>query len=320
MHNVETMAYAYRKGANDEAYQTPWHGLGVPVTADMTPEEMLKVAGLDWSVVRHPTFVKLGDREVYAGRDALVRSSDDRILTSITEGWEPVQNQMFVEFFDEFVREGHMEMNTMGSLQNGNIVWALAKVKESFSLFSGKDTIEAYLLFTNPHKYGQCVDVRFSGTRVVCNNTLNLALSKSSDMMVKLNHTRKFDPVLVKETLGISSSRLKTYREAAEFLATKRFDKDKLEEYYKTIFPTQSKEEPEKLSKPAKTAFDCIDTQPGAELGEGTWWQAFNSITFTVDHLLGRSDDTRLASAWYGPNRGKKVLALEKAVEFANAA
>ena len=92
------------------------------------------------------------------------------------------------------------------------MVWALAKVKEEFSLFKGKDRVEGYLLFSNPHEYGKCVDIRFTATRVVCNNTLTLALNQNSEMMVRLNHCRKFDPDMVKQTLGIASDRLSTMR------------------------------------------------------------------------------------------------------------
>ena len=101
--------------------------------------------------------------------------------------------------------------------------------------------------------------------------------------------------------------------------------KAQLEEYFATIFPTTAvandeDEEEVKLSRPAKTALEAMDSQPGHELGQGTWWQPFNAVTFAVDHKLGHSVDTRLQSAWYGANRKKKIFALEKAVEFAQAA
>ena len=320
-HNIETIAYAHQAGSNNEAYQTPWHGLGVPVLNDLSPSQMLEKAGLDWSVDRHPTFVNLDGKSVYTGKDVLVRSSDNSILTHISEGWNPCQNETAFDFFTEFVASGDMEMNTAGSLKKGKIVWALAKVKESFSLFNGKDQVDSYLLFTNPHEYGKSIDIRFTAIRVVCNNTLTLALENKSDMVVRLNHSRQFDPELVKQTLGIASNRLSTYKEAAEYLSKKPFTVETLQQYYEEVFPSTSKDEQsEKLSRAAKLALENVNTQPGAELGEGTWWQAFNGVTFTVDHLLGRSDDTRLTNAWYGVNRQRKVDALQKAIDYANAA
>jgi hypothetical protein len=74
------------------------------------------------------------------------------------------------------------------------------------------------------------------------------------------------------------------------------------------------------MSKNAALALDIIDTQPGAEFAEGSWWQAFNTVTYKTDHLIGRSADNRLTSAWYGSNKNLKTKALETAVEFAEAA
>lgn len=325
-HRVETMAYAHKKEANHEAYQTPWHGLGSPVSNDLTPVQMQKKAGLDWSVDRYPAFIEIenskGEMEkMIAGKDVLVRSSDKKILTHISEGWEPVQNDVAFEFFADFVAAGHMEMNTAGSLKGGKMVWALAKINESFDAVKG-DQVDSYLLFSNPHEYGTCIDIRFTAIRVVCNNTLTLALNTDANSMVRLNHTRKFDPEAVKKTLGISHENMENYREMATFISKKKFSVDSLIEYYKTVFPLTgkgAKDGEDKMSRAAQTCFDNLDTQPGSKFAKGSWWQAYNSVTYSADHVLGNSQETRLASAWYGPNRSKKIIALEKAVEYANA-
>jgi hypothetical protein len=102
-----------------------------------------------------------------------------------------------------------------------------------------------------------------------------------------------------------------------DFLASKRYNRDSLVEYFTKVFPHSNSEK--EISKPAETALAVIDTQPGAEHALGTWWNALNAVTFATDHLLGRSDDTRLASAWYGVNRQKKINALNLAVEYAEA-
>jgi hypothetical protein len=74
------------------------------------------------------------------------------------------------------------------------------------------------------------------------------------------------------------------------------------------------------LSKSATRALEIIGTQPGANFAEGSWWQAFNAVTFMTDHEIGRTADSRLTSAWFGPNKNLKVKALETAVEFAELA
>ena len=311
-HLVETMAYAG---------ETPWHGLGVPVLNDLTPDQMLVKAGLDWTVDKIPAFVRIGEQLVPTGQSALVRSSDNKILSNISEDWNPVQNHTAFEFFKDFVDAGDMEMHTAGSLREGKNVWALAKVKDSFEILGG-DRVDSYLLFSNPHEDGKCIDIRFTPIRVVCNNTLTLSLGTSSDLFVRLNHRRSFDGELVKRTLGVASTKMNTYKEVAEHLSTKNFTGESLTEYLQSVFPAMSTKAKDTkiLSRPAQQAFQVLETQPGAEYGAGTFWQAFNAVTYTVDHLLGHSPDTRLQSAWYGSNRQRKVMALEKAVEMADAA
>ena len=313
-HNVETMAYAG---------EVPWHGLGVSVPADLSPTQMLKKAGLDWTVEKVPCSAEINGETVFVGKSALVRSSDNSVLDVVTNDWNPVQNAEAFEFFDEYCRAGDMEMHTAGSLRNGQIVWALAKVKESFELFKG-DEVDSYLLFSSPHKFGQSIDIRFTPIRVVCNNTLTLSLSTKSEQSVKVSHKKMFNAGEVKETLGIATGKLAKYKEMAEFLGNKRYTDETVKRYFNEIFPSFSKKDQsvdvENMSRGAKSALAVLETQPGANFAKGSWWQAFNAVTFLTDHKVGRSADTRLQSAWFGMNRNLKVKALEKAVEYADAA
>jgi len=307
-HLVETMAYAG---------EVPWHGLGTKVPADLSPDQFLEKAGLNWDVTKVPAFANIDGVNTNVGWSALTRSSDNSILDIVSNEWNPVQNSEAFNFFDEYCRAGDMEMHTAGSLKNGQIVWALAKVKDSFELFKG-DQVDSYLLFTNPHRFGQSIDVRFTPIRVVCNNTLTLSLSQKSDNMVKVNHKKVFDAAEVKKLLGIATDKLAKYKEMAAFLGSKRYTKETSEEYFKMIFPSLGKSQ--ELSRAAQKAQEVLERQPGAKFAEGTWWQPFNAVTYLTDHMLGRSADTRLQSAWYGPNKGLKLKALEKAIEFAEAA
>ena len=302
------------------AGETPWHGLGVPVHNDLTPDQMLQKAGLDWTVDKVPTFCEYNGELIATDDYALVRSSDSKVLTTVSDDWEPVQNHEAFEFFNDFVMAGDMEMHTAGSLDGGRSVWALAKVKESFEVMTG-DRIEPYLLFSNPHQYGKCVDIRFTAIRVVCNNTYTMALQGQSDMMVRLNHRSKFDAEFVKRTLGMASQKMDAYVDVAQFLTTKRFTQDTVTNYMRHIFPSMVKDDTDwldrPLSRPATQALAVLETQPGHEFGEGSWWQAFNAVTYTTDHILGHSNESRLKSAWYGQNRQRKIKALETALQFA---
>ena len=315
-HEVETMAYAG---------ELPWHGLGVPVSNDLTPWQMQQKAGLDWGVKKVDAFVNIGGQQVKTGQQALIRTSDNTILTNVGEGWNPVQNAEAFDFFNDFVMEGDMEMHTAGSLKNGQIVWALAKVKESFDLF-GEDRVDSYFLFSNPHQYGKAIDIRFTPIRVVCNNTLTMSLNASADRAVKVGHRTVFDADLVKQKLGLATEKFAKYKDMAQFLSSKRFKVEDLLNFYNDIAPHSTTEGKEKtiasyedLSRGAKMCYDALETQPGAEYGAGTWWQAFNSVTYYTDHQQGRNAENRLYNQWFGYNQTRKVKAAEKAVEYAMA-
>ena len=320
---VETMAYA---GA------LPWHGLGTKVSNDISVDDMMVEAGLDWNVVKVPAFASHDGVDIYSGHDMLIRETDGQPLDMVKQNWHPVQNAEAFDFFREFVEAGDMEMHTAGSLQDGKRVWCLAKVKDDFTI-NGKDLVESYLLLTNPHMYGRAVDIRFTPIRVVCNNTLTLSLAQKGEYQVSMNHKKAFDADEAKQLLGIAKGKMETYKDMATFLSGKRYTDESIRQYFATVFPNQNPkvkgvgfnptsvvEFDKYASKNAKTAMEVVKTQPGANFAEGSFWQAFNAVTFMTDHVMGRENDTRLNSAWYGVNKTKKVNALETALELAEAA
>ena len=304
------------------AGSVPWHGLGKQVSADLTPDQMLEEANLNWTVEKIPAYATVDGKQISVGRSALIRSSDNSILDIVSNDWNPVQNAQAFEFFNDFIAAGNMTMETAGSLKNGSIVWGLAKVKESFELFGG-DKVDSYLLFSNFHKYGFSTDVRFTPIRVVCNNTLTLSLSENVQRMVKISHRREFKPDNVKNMLGIASEKLAQYKDMAQFLGSKKAKGESIVEYFTRVFPvttsTPDKETKKQISKAASTALTALHTQPGHEFAPGTWWNVYNSVSYYTDHLASRNADNRLASSWYGTNKGLKVKALELAVEMAEA-
>lgn len=329
----------YVNGVAQMAYvgETPWHGLGVRVDDNLTPEEMMKVAGLDWEVVKRPAYFHdmNGHIKRAAKKQALVRSSDGAFLDIVSDNWIPVQNKDAFEFFTKYVEAGGMNMHTAGSLKDGTIIWGLAKVNEGFSLFGGKDEVESYLLLSNPHEFGRGVDIRFTPIRVVCNNTLSLSLSGKATLGISLNHRAEFDPAKVQEALQEAHGKLESYKEMAQFLSEKRYTDDTVFEYFARVFPKTTANTKgnfdnvvqmlkdgmeDAVSRNAKKAMEYMEIQPGAEYGRGSWWQAYNTVTFMTNHVLGQNDDTRLRSAWYGVNRERNVNALGLAVEYANAA
>jgi len=325
----------------------PWHGLGKNVSGlQLTPQQMLKEAGCDWTVrkvqasvtidqllTRTPTSedyekakkakkkapepkqLWVPNNIVMLDSCALVRDIDGKVLDTVSPDWEPVQNQEAMEFFNEFVMAGDMEMETVGSLKGGQIVWGLAKVKESFELFKG-DKVQSYLLFSNFHKYGHSTAVHFTPVRVVCNNTLTLSLSTDVDKIVRYTHRRKFNPDEAKVLLGVAHDKLAKYKEMAAFLGGKKAKPTDVVEYFKQILPG-TKDKIREMSRNAETAYNMLDCQPGHQYAEGSWWQPFNAVTFFLDHEISRTADQRMKQAWYGTHRTIKTKALELAVEFA---
>jgi len=310
VNGVAQMAYAG---------ELPWHGLGTQVSDDISTDGMMEAAGLDWSVTKQPMYYMddLGEMGEVPGKSALVRSSDNKVMDIVGQDWNPVQNAEAFEFFREFVDSGDMKMHTAGSLKDGKMVWALAKVNDGFTIKTaqGEDSVESYLLFSNPHQYGKSIDVRFTPIRVVCNNTLTLSLNQNVDQYVRMGHQRPFNAEDAMATLGMAHKKLETYKEAAEYLCQKSYTSEQMVDYFNQVFPSAS----DRDSNKSRVAQEVMHTQAGANLGEGTFWQLYNTTTYMADHTLGRNSDTRLQSSWYGSNANMKKKALELAVEMANA-
>ena len=163
--NVETMMYV---GA------TPWHKLGTEIKYAPTSDEAIKIAGLDWDVIPRPIYDEFG-REL-KGYKVNTRSSDNKTLGSVTDRYKVVQNKEAFAFTDALLGEG-VTYETAGSLASGKRVWMLAKMENTLI---AEENIDPYLVFTNAHDGTGAVRVAITPIRVVCQNTLNLALNKAS--------------------------------------------------------------------------------------------------------------------------------------------
>ena len=329
------------EGTYNAAYvgDAPWWetgGLGKRLPEDCSPDDMLKAANLDWEVEKQPLYIETedGSYKETKGKQALVRSSDGEVLDFVGQDWNPLQNSEAFAFFNEFVEVGNMTMESAGCIdRNGKLnVWALANINRPFEIFKD-DVIQPFFLFSNPHIYGRTIDISETDVRVVCDNTLTWALNKMSTSLknadsavrsVKIGHRRKFDPEMVKDALAIVQTRNETFRDAAQFLGSKKYKNETLMEYLDRVFPAARQKNPEvqekKYSRNAKIAADIVNTQPGAEFGRGTWWSAFNAVTYMTDHVIGHNANNRADSAWFGYQRNKKQDAFKLAVDFAEAA
>lgn len=304
---VETMAFSG---------EIPWHGLGVEVLDCLTPKEMMVAASLDWTVSKSPLFTRVNGEEITLSDKVLIRDSDASILSIVGEDWVPNQNAHAFEFFTEFTEKGGMKMHTAGSLKGGRHVWALAKLEKNFTLFNG-DRVEGYLLFSNPHQYGMCIDVRFTAVRVVCNNTLTAALSGKANQIFKSSHRVTLDLDVVKETIGLAKKKLDKYEELAQFLGSVRYTDENIGEFFEELFPSMSTKDEAKKSRNFKQAMLALTHQPGIEFAPGTFWQAVNAVSYVTDHIMARERDTRVYNMWYGSTQVLKQKAMKLAEEFA---
>jgi phage/plasmid-like protein (TIGR03299 family) len=176
--NVETMFYTREK---------PWHGLGIRVAEAPSSEEALRLAGLDWQVKQAPVYTDTG--EAIPGYKANIRDRDRRVLGVVTDRYKIIQNQEAFAFTDALLGKG-VRYETAGSLQGGRRVWLLARLPKEY-IISGEQ-VSPYLVFSNTHDGSGAVKVALTPVRVVCCNTLNLALdtAKRSWSMIHTGNIR----------------------------------------------------------------------------------------------------------------------------------
>lgn len=301
--------------------EQPWLGIGTPINNDMSLKEVMQVADLDWEVVREPSYYRVGNQEFRAPKDILRRSDDaSHILTDVPEDWHITQNEEAFGFFWNWIEQGKMRLVSAGSMDYSRIVWVLAEVGSGFELFKG-DVHQNNILFTLPHRYGRSIDVRQTPVRIACNNMMAFALKKGSNS-IKWDHRKPFDPEHVRVTLSIADKQFFQLKEYGEFLGRRSYEYDKVEEYVKTLYPVIVKpgtvKNHKEISARAQTVLQYLDEQPGAEHAYGTWWQVFQSVTFCINHVFGRDQETRLSSAWYGKDGDQAIRGLKLALEYAD--
>lgn len=224
--------------------EKPWHGLGTSVSADMTPEEMLDAAGINWHVRLADmwTNTKAWGPRKSALVKCLMRIEDGKELSIVGPEYVPTQNQDAFRFFKRFVEAGHMKMDTAGSLQEGRRIWGLASIQDSFTL-AGGDKVDGYLLVSSPHIYGESLQIKFVATRVVCWNTLSMALKeKTGRGKWRMLHLQSFDEKQMAKAelaLGISKSLLGDLKEKATLLSSVKADERQVSKYVMQLFDKQ---------------------------------------------------------------------------------
>ena len=222
--NVESMFYTREK---------PWHGLGIRVEEAPTSKEALELAGLNWKVLQKPIYTSSGIP--IKGYKANVRDIDQNILGIVTDRYKVVQNEEAFKFTDDLLGAG-VRYETAGSLQDGKRIWLLAKLPHEYII--GGEQISPYLVFTNTHDGSGAIKVAVTPVRVVCSNTLNLALTTAKRSWSTI-HTGDINGKMddARETLQLAGKYMNCLGKEFNNLQQKKISERKVMEFIEELLP-----------------------------------------------------------------------------------
>jgi len=320
--------------------ETPWHGLGRELPQPATIDEALKEGGLDWTVSMVP-IVPAGEpgtaitRRMAVVRDDRAPGEPGRVVGVVHPQFQPLQNRDGAWIFDALAGQGRRVYHTGGYLRDGEVVWLLARLPRDIRV-GGRDLVEPYLLFSNSHDGSQAIDIRLTTVRVVCRNTLSMALSRGAAGKV----FRRAHDVGVERLAEEASAFFEvSLRQCAETqalfdrLAARRCDVAAFRAFMQKLLPDPSR--PANRQAPAalnvyerrletlrQTRREVVEVfrvgipaQDVAPAGE-TLWGAVNAVTAWVDHQQ-RVDGHRYAHALFGGGDRLKTQALFEAGNLA---
>ena len=286
---VETMMYVR---------QVPWHGLGTQVETAPTSADAIKLAGLDWIVEPKPIYDASGNE--IPNYKANTRNSDNSVLGIVTDRYKIVQNSEAFAFTDELLKsDSSVKYETAGSLRNGKQVWLLAKMEDRKIL---GDEVDPYLCFTNTHDGSGSIKVCVTPVRVVCSNTLNLALEQASrswttkhigDMSYKFDEARR--------TLGFAAEYMDALEKEADVLANTKVSNSYLEQIIDIMYPITPETSERKLrniQQMKENIYMCYNMEDIKKFKD-TAWGAVNAVSDFVSHISpSRMTTTYMANNW----------------------
>lgn len=302
--------------------EMPWHGESEALVGNETTEEVMKKAGLDWSVSTEPLYRSNGE-QVQA--QASIRSSDGSVLGVVGPRWTPLQNADAFKVFEPLVESGDMAWHTAGSLRNGQRVWVLCQLNLSNSVIAEGDEISKFALLSNGHDGLLAVHFGFTPIRVVCANTEALARECEASKLIRVRHHRfvKENVEKLRDIMNIANQEFEATCDQYRFLASRAINSDDLKKYVKIVFNQNTKEE-EDISTRSQNILTSVEklfeggkgnNLPGVQ---GTYWAAYNAVTEYLNYEKGRSVQNRLDSLWFGQNAVQSRKALETAVIMAS--
>lgn len=319
-----------------------WHGLGQPMdqilaalrvtlkrepTTSEISAEWMKAAGLAWQAVKVPLFAKVDGlslkdsagqplRGVKLPQIAIVRNDNAHPLGIASEGYEPVQPAQLIEWFDRYVSvDSRFQFDTMGSLRNGEIIWAMATFKDDVTVAG--DAHKARLLMTTSFDGSMATINKATLVRVVCNNTLDASLADGGKATIRTRHSTKFDAAKVARELAAVAEGFTHYKAMGEALANVEMSKAQIAEYFKTLLDIPFDAKADDISGRKRNSFDAMVGAYQATVREGTpagtRWAALNAATRYVDHdksVKGDKTEARVLSANFGSGASLKAKAV----------
>ena len=198
-------------------------------------KDALRLAGLNWKVLQEPVYTE--NEELIQGYKANVRDTDRKVLGVVTDRYKVIQNEEVFAFTDTLLGEG-VRYETAGSLQEGRRVWMLARLPREFII--GGERISPYMVFSNTHDGSGAVKTALTPIRVVCNNTLNLALrtAKRSWSMI---HTGDISGKIeeAKNTLLLADEYMTALGQEFENLRKIKLSEKQVLDYIKILLPME---------------------------------------------------------------------------------
>jgi len=303
--------------------QKPWHGLGTKLEEPATAKEAINAASLDWEVMKVPLFasndkytIKIKDKFGVVRKDMMGKDGC-KVLGIVGSQYKPLQNHEAFDFFDPIVGKNEAAYHTAGVLGSGERIWILAKLPNDIRVI-GEDISEKYLLLSNSHDGKSAVQIKFTPIRVVCQNTLTMALSDGQ--ITRIVHTKNM-PQCIKQThkiLGIVTKRYDDIEASFKKMVQIKMHKERLSEYLSLVFPDPSDPENERQVKQIEEnrsrAEYFFDQGAGNRIKGvgGTLWAAYNGITEFIDHrrTARQTIDRHLNSIWFGDGYLTKARAF----------
>lgn len=296
-----------------------WHDLGQTFDHDATLPELLAAGCVDFEVLKVPNYHYFNGELTIAPDFALVRSDTGHKFASVSDRYEPVQPKVIVKFFHDLAKKYDLKIDTIGALDKGERVWCLAKLGESFTL-AGGDRVEGYALITTSNDKTMATRIMFTTIRVVCNNTLTMALGKRD--FISVPHSTTFDPDQVVIDMGLVHGSFDAMKAKAEKLSHKKMDKELALKLLVDLFEEKGADQNKISTKNMNIIQGVYNKFNGSGIGSdlpsanGTAWGLLNAITEYCDHDYGRSDNNRFKAAQFGTTAALKQKSLEYILEM----